>query len=198
MMGLSDNRTNLSAPRSAAETEAEGGASCSPFGEHRRRRLSGCYADMTWSGPVARRYVQVAAFAGALAFPALLGCSVHRVAAGAATVGYDVLEEEKCAAPGEPAGVVTTLVRDETGSPIPGVHVLLAEATGPLAGGRATADTSTDAQGSATLSVPGERYYTLLVSALGFYPEARQLLLRSGCSGKLRVTLRVIQTEGLS
>ena len=70
--------------------------------------------------------MQVAGVAASLTSLALLGCSAHRVAAGAATVGYEVLEEENCAPPGE-AGAV-----------------------------------------------------------------------KSGCSGKVGITLRVIQTEGLS
>jgi hypothetical protein len=152
---------------------------------------------MTGSGREPRQHVQVAGVVASLAFLALLGCSAHRVAAGAASVGYEVLGEENCAAPGE-VGVVTTLVRDEAGAPIPGVHVLLEEATGSRAGGRSSTDTSTDAEGNATLSVPGDHYYTLLVSALGFHPEARQLFLKSGCSGKMGITLRVIQVEGLS
>ena len=136
-----------------------------------------------------------------LFIPALVlvcGCSGNPRPHAGQGLDYARADAEDCGVVKRGDGAIEVAATDELGQPIAGVHVLVTEATGPRDEGWFVGDASTDFGGKAQLVVPGGRYYTLLVTALGFRPEARIFFLGDRCSATFRVTLAVLQVEGVS
>ena len=137
--------------------------------------------------------------AGSIATTCLLfllcGCAVRGTRTGR---GYDTLEQQVCGEDRSTQAEIAVYVRDQSGQPIPGVHVHLIQADASSDVPASLTQGVTDVWGTVTLSAAGDRHYSLLVGPVGFVPEARLLRLERGCAGKISVTLRVLQVEGLS
>jgi hypothetical protein len=126
-------------------------------------------------------------------------CALHGDASGVrVSQGYSEVDEEVCGRESAGHGQVTAIIQDEAGEPIPGVHVHLIQADAARDTAPSVAQAATDETGRVTLLGVGNRYYTVLASAVGFQPEARILLLKADCAGSIRIRLRVIRVEGLS
>jgi hypothetical protein len=126
------------------------------------------------------------------------GCCLHgKSSGGRLHYTYTQVDEEACGLELAGQGQVTAIVQDAEGTAIPGVHVHLIQADAREQVVPTVTACATDRTGGATLLGRGDRYYTLLASALGYGPEARILLLKTGCSGSIHIRLHVVPTEGL-
>jgi len=85
--------------------------------------------------------------------------------------------------------VVRTLVTDELGVALPGAAVyLLPKAPVPPSEIRTAVS---DSQGHASLEDSGSGVYVVMALMDGFDPEWHSVLLEQGCSGSVKIVLRV-------
>jgi hypothetical protein len=126
----------------------------------------------------------------------ITGCSVRSAPPMAlhADTSYPRPSNEQCG--GEQAfGSLRVEVADQLNTPLPQVPVYLVPvgyAKVPGGSPPNPAAASTDANGMAMFQgLVGESRYTVLAAMNGFVPEIRAIQLGAGCSGSIRVVLRV-------
>ena len=126
------------------------------------------------------------------------GCAVRGAGHGNAEGrGYDTVDHQQCSGDRGAPGRLVVNVTDQAGAALPGIHVHLMTADRPGEPIPPPTSAVTDAAGLASLQVEGGHYYSLLVSFVGFAPEARLLPLEAGCEGRIRIALRVLAINGL-
>ena len=94
---------------------------------------------------------------------------------------------EQCVAGAIGRPTLTVHVADESGGEIGDASVYL----GSIAVPPAAVSAQTSRLGVATLDAPREDVYVLTTASLGFVPVAQAIRLKAGCTGVVRVTLKL-------
>ena len=110
-------------------------------------------------------------------------------------IGYAELENRTCGHLPSGETEVLTIVRDEEGRPLRGIHLYLLPADDRHGIQPLLATSGSD--GSATVRAK-DGFYAAAAVFVGFEPQSRLVQIADGCSGTLTFTLRVLQVEGLS
>lgn len=110
-------------------------------------------------------------------------------------VGYAEMENRSCGHLPSGETEVRTIVRDEEGRPLQGIHLYLLPADDRHGIQPLLATSGSD--GSATVRA-SDGFYAAAAVFVGFEPQSRLVQIADGCSGTLTFTLRVLQVEGLS
>lgn len=115
--------------------------------------------------------------------------------------GYSTLDAVACGTVSVHESQLVVILQDEEHAPIPAltVHAIQADAgpgTTPFVRGA-----TTDSLGRAVLTVPTEKRwssYAIVAAFVGFYPQVRLVNVEAGCSGRVRILLRVVSGEIIS